>query len=319
MRRFIKRLTPFIIAVCFLAAFAGSPESAHAISASFLYDLSDFTGPLRYGGASVFVDRERNEAYVLSESIVHVFDDNGMEIYQFRTGDTVGSVVALAVDRDGTIFALAYKEVLYASAHVIVRCNFRGEPVGHIALKGLSPDYSGFMPVYMGLHEGRFYLADSMNMRIVIADMNGEVQKSYDLIPLLDLKEGDRGDTQMGGFSVDGSGNMLFTVPVLFSAFVLSPEGTLRSFGSPGSLPGKFSIVSDIIRDNRGNILVADKLKSVVNVFDKDFKFLLEFGGRGNAPGNIVVPGRLAIDSNDKLFVTQASNRGVSVFRLQYN
>ncbi len=123
----------------------------------------------------------------------------------------------------------------------------------------------------------------------------------------------------MGGFSVDKDGNMLFTTPTLFSASVLSPDGKITSFGTAGSIPGKFENVSAILRDNRGNILVADKLKSVVNIFDKNFNFLMEFGGRGDAPGSIVIPWSMALDSDNKLFITQASNRGVSVFRLFYN
>ncbi|HUJ18698.1 MAG TPA: hypothetical protein VL197_11980 [Nitrospirota bacterium] len=315
-KRFI---TIGIIVACTLAVLFSRPAPVQAVTTSFLYDLSDFTGPLRYGGASVFVDKYRNEAYVLSENIVQVFNDNGMEVYQFTAADTMGTIESLAFDRDGTIFALTYQNGLSVSTYEITRLNFRGEVIGHIAITGMPQDFSAFTPVYMEYHDGRFYIADSMSLRIVIAGLTGEVQKSYDLIRLLELKESDRGDIQMGGFSVDESGNMLFTVPVLFSASVLSPEGTLRSFGQPGSLPGKFSIASSIIRDGQGNILVADKLKSVVNVYNKDFKFLLEFGGRGNAPGNTVVPNGLACDNSDRLYVTQASNRGVSVFRMRYN
>jgi DNA-binding beta-propeller fold protein YncE len=76
--------------------------------------------------------------------------------------------------------------------------------------------------------------------------------------------------------------------------------------------------VSDIIRDNRGNIIIADRLKSVVNLYDSNFNFLAEFGGRGDAPGSLIVPQTLAIDSDDRLYVTQLANRGVSVFRLLY-
>jgi hypothetical protein len=112
---------------------------------------------------------------------------------------------------------------------------------------------------------------------------------------------------------------MLFTVPVLFSASVLSPDGKIMNFGSAGSIPGKFGIVSGITTDNKGNYLVADKLKCVINVFDRGTKFLMEFGGRGNGPENLIVPSVLAVDGSDKVYVTQGGNRGVSVFRLIYN
>jgi hypothetical protein len=61
---------------------------------------------------------------------------------------------------------------------------------------------------------------------------------------------------------------------------------------------------------------VADKLRCVVMVFTKDFKFLTEFGFRGLGPSNLVGPMQLAVDSKNRLYVTQLRNRGVSVYQL---
>ena len=52
-------------------------------------------------------------------------------------------------------------------------------------------------------------------------------------------------------------------------------------------------------------------------VFDKDFSFLTEFGNRGLRPENLIIPDDLAIDKRDRLYVTQARRRGVSVFALR--
>jgi hypothetical protein len=54
-------------------------------------------------------------------------------------------------------------------------------------------------------------------------------------------------------------------------------------------------------------------------VYDRNAQFLMEFGGRGNGPGNLIVPQVLAVDGSDRLYVIQAGNRGVSVFRMIYN
>ena len=290
-----------------------------AIQASFLYTLSDFTGPILIGGGLLFADKDRNEAYVVYQNVVRIFNENGLEIYRFNEDNNLGRLTALAVDRDGTIFFLSYDD---RGVYVIIRCNYRGEPKGRIELAGLPSDfadYGKFSPNLMAYREGQFYLADARTLRIAVADRNGQVQKTYDLISLLDLKEKDRGDNEMGGFSVDSEGNMLFTVPVLFSATVLSPEGKVQNFGQAGSIPGKFGVVSGIIADNKGNYLVADKLKSVVSVFNKGTQFLMEFGGRGNGPADLIVPDMLAVDGSDKVYITQGGNRGVSVFKLIYN
>jgi DNA-binding beta-propeller fold protein YncE len=295
------------------------PTLSNAIQASFLYALSDFTGPFLIGGGRMFVDKERNEAYIVYQNVVRVFNENGLEIYRFNEDNSLGRLTALTVDRDGTIFFLSYND---RGEYGIIRCNYRGEPTGRIEVGGLPPDfanYQKFSPNYMAYREGQFYLADGRTLRIAVADKNGQVQKTYDLIPLFDLKEKDRADLEMGGFSVDSEGNMLFTVPVLFSATVLSPEGVVKNFGQPGSIPGKFGVASGIVRDNKENILVADKLKCVISVFDSGTGFLTEFGGRGNEPDSLIVPDVLAVDGSDKVYVTQGANRGVSVFRLIYN
>jgi hypothetical protein len=302
-----------------MTMFALPTLSNAAIQASFLYTLSDFTGPFLIGGGRMFVDKDRNEAYILYQNVVRIFNENGLEIYRFNEDNNLGRLTALAVDRDGTIFLLSYDD---RGVYVIIRCNYRGEPTGRIELAGLPSDfadYGKFSPNYMAYREGQFYLADARTLRIAVADRNGQVQKTYDLIPLLDLKEKDRADNEMGGFSVDSEGNMLFTVPVLFSATVLSPEGKVQNFGQAGSIPGKFGVVSGIIADNKGNYLVADKLKSVISVFNKSTQFLMEFGSRGNGPGDLIVPDGLAVDGSDKVYVTQGGNRGISVFKLIYN
>jgi hypothetical protein len=295
------------------------PALSNAVEASFLYTLSDFTGPLLIGGGRIFVDKDRDEAYVMYQNVVRIFNENGLETYRFNEDNSLGRLSALAVDRDGTIFFLSYND---RGEYGIVRCNYRGEPIGRIEVTGLPSDftdYQKFSPNHMVYREGQFYLADAHNLRIAVADKNGQVRKTYDLIPLFDLKEKDRADLEMGGLSVDSEHNMLFTIPVLFSATVLSPEGTVKNFGQPGSLPGKFGVVSSIIADNKGNYLVADKLKSVISVFNRGTQFLTEFGGRGNGPDNLIVPDMLAVDGSDKVYVTQGGNRGISVFRLNYN
>ena len=307
-----------IITMVMMLTFA-FPALAAAVEASFLYTLSDFTGPFLIGGGRMFVDKDRNEAYIMYQNVVRIFNENGLETYRFNEDNSLGRLAAFAVDRDGTIFFLSYDD---RGVYGIIRCNYRGEPTGRIEITGLPSDFSDyekFSPTHMGYREGQFYLADARSLRIAVADANGRVQKTYDLVPLLELKESERANNEMGGFSVDKEGNMMFTIPVLFSATVLSPEGKVVNFGQPGSIPGKFGVVSGIITDNKGNYLVADKLKSVISVYDRGTKFLMEFGGRGNGPDNLIVPSVLAVDGSDKVYVTQGGNRGISVFRLIYN
>jgi hypothetical protein len=172
----------------------------------------------------------------------------------------------------------------------------------------------------MVYREGLLYFADPEAIQIVVTDMNGLYKRSYDVFSLLELepKDKDRGTVLMTGFNVDGSGNMLFTVSVLFRAFVLSPEGKLKEFGEAGSLPGRFNIVSGIASDRRGNYLVTDTLKSAVQVFDNGLKFQYIFGDWDGKPGTLRVPTAIAVDDKDKIFVANGASRGISVYRLLY-
>ena len=313
------RKNPLRMIVIMVVLMFALPTLSNAVEASFLYTLSDFTGPFLIGGGRMFVDKDRNESYIVYQNVVRIFNENGLEIYRFNEDNNLGRLTAIAVDRDGTIFFLSYND---RGEYVIIRCNYRGDPTGRIEVAGLPSDfanYEKFSPNFMAYREGQFYLTDARTLRIAVADRKGQVQKTYDLIPLLDLKEKDRADLEIGGFSVDSEGNMLLTIPVLFSATILSPEGKVQNFGQPGSIPGKFGVVSGITTDNKGNYLVADKLKSVISVYNSGTQFLMEFGGRGNGPGDLIVPDVLAVDGSDKVYVTQGGNRGVSVFRLIYN
>jgi DNA-binding beta-propeller fold protein YncE len=87
-------------------------------------------------------------------------------------------------------------------------------------------------------------------------------------------------------------------------------------FGRSGSGPGKFGVVSGIAADELGNIYVADRLRSVVMIFDQNLIFQAEFGYRGGRQEDMLVPDDLVVDQQgDRIFVSQAANKGVGVYR----
>jgi hypothetical protein len=169
-------------------------------------------------------------------------------------------------------------------------------------------------------------------MKVLVVGESGRFKKSYDLnremkpfmpredrqreLSTSDWRKRKLDGVDLSGFAVDDKGNIFFTVPVLFSAFKLTPRGELRRFGRSGSAKGKFGVVSGIATDDRGYIYVSDRLRSVVLIFDRNLIFQTEFGYRGNQPSNLIVPDDLAIDSLGNVYVGQAANRGVSVFKI---
>ena len=214
--------------------------SAHAaVKGSFVYKLSDFTGTIPYSWSRVVADKERNEIYVLYQNTIRVFNESGMEIYRFGDDLDLGLIVDVAVDQNGDILLLAYKAIRGEINGEIIRCNYRGEPKSEIELKNLPPEFSRFAPNRMVYHDGNLYLVSLSGLNIVVADHEGNFKKGYDLFSLLELEEKDRGNVEVIGFSVDREGNILFTVPALFRACILSPDGKMNWFGKAGKRSGK--------------------------------------------------------------------------------
>jgi DNA-binding beta-propeller fold protein YncE len=314
---FVKNLSSFIVAILSLAVFS-MPATAASASAKYLYTLSDFTGIVRLSSVDITIDQTRNEAYVMPGEGVFVFNDKGMEIYNFNDGNELGGIVDTAVDEKGNIFALI---ATHDYRGEIVCLNYRGELVERIALKNIPEEFSFSHISQLEYQKGLLYLFASLDMKVLVIDRAGVFQEGYDLIELLGGIGGknQREDMFISDFSVDSERNILFTIPAMFKAYVLSPDRKVRSFGRSGSAPGKFGVVSGIAADASGRfVFVADILRCVVMVFDReeDFRFMTEFGYRGPYQNNLVGPTKLAVDSENRVYVSQLADRGINVYQI---
>jgi hypothetical protein len=316
---YAKYLVLILAISLFLAPFPA--QASAGVKSTFLYSLANFHGKLPYNEVRVRVDRARDEVYIVERGIVRVFNESGMEFYWFGDNAELESIYDLAVDEKGDVsllsFNLSHPE---DPKYFLVHCNYRGDVKEKLTVTGLPGEFSGFFPNYMFDRDGKFLFLSSGKMQVVVTDRNGVFRKGYDLANILEIPEKDRPNTEIFGFNLDPDGNMLFTVPVLFQAYVVSPDGKVAgSFGKAGSAPGMFGVVCGIARDDQGNYLVVERLRSVVMVFDKAFRFLHEFGYVGGKPGNLVRPNEVAMGNAGKLYVTQVRNRGVSVFSVTSN
>jgi hypothetical protein len=302
----------------FLALWAGtaSADVQAEVQTSFMYRLSNFSGPVPSNWATLSIDEQHHEIYTADSQagIIRIYNDRGMEVYRFGDDWSLGMVLAAAARNDGNILVLTRRD----SRSAIMICNFRGEFLAELALQGFPPDFSGFSPTGMVYRHGRIYLLDNNSLKLAVTDSNGFFLTGYDLGARLEIEEEKRNSTQIGGFSVDRTGDLYFTIPVLFSAFRLSPDGKMASFGKPGSAPGRFNVVGGIVADDEGYIYVADRLKSAVLIFDGNFKFISEFGYRGRRPYNLIAPNDLDVDAEGRLYVSQLASIGVSVFKISY-
>ena len=301
--------------VLLVMAAAPAPAEENNISVAYLYNLSDFDGTIPYNNARTFADEVRGETYVVSSGGVDIYNATGMQVYHFDYDRELGGVFDAAVDDNGDILLLTYKDGTYR----IVQCNYRGEPRSYIELKDLPPDFEGFRTNRMVYRAGRLYLANQAEMRVVVTDANASFIKGYDLATMFNFTDQQRMDSGVDGFTVDNKGNMLFTIPALGRAYRCPPDGTIIEFGKRGSGPGKFGVPSGIAADKAGNLLITDKLRGVVIIFDKELKFVKEFGFRGLRPGNLIVPNEITVDTvTNRVYVSQMRRRGVNIYQLSY-
>ena len=81
---------PLRMIITMVALMFALPTLSNAVGASFLYTLSDFTGPILIGGGLMSVDKDRNEAYIVYQNVVRIFNENGLEIYRFNEDNNLG-------------------------------------------------------------------------------------------------------------------------------------------------------------------------------------------------------------------------------------
>jgi DNA-binding beta-propeller fold protein YncE len=284
---------------------------AAQVTPAYLYTLSNFSGPLRYDWVRLAVDTDHGETYVIYQNVVRVFGANGMEVFSFGDDLDLGQIVDATFEANGDILLLSFKN---GRSHV-TRCNYRGVPIGELAISGL-PAGVPFRANRMVRLPDAFYFVSLADAAITVTDPAGAFVRRIDLMQAVDADDRQKNGAEVTGVTVDRAGNVFFTVPTLFKVYKIAPDGTVTSFGRPGSGAGRFGVIAGIATDSQGNVLVADKLKCVVMVFDKDFNFLTEFGYRGARPENLIVPDDITVDAKDRVYVSQGRRRGISVFAL---
>jgi len=98
MRPVCKWSFSLVLMVLFVIGGSASCVAA-GVNVSYLYNLSNFFGPLPYNWAVPFVDREKNEIFVLDsrEGGLSVFNESGMETYRFEQREDLGGILDAAV------------------------------------------------------------------------------------------------------------------------------------------------------------------------------------------------------------------------------
>ena len=140
MRYQYKKILPLLAVLLFGSV--SPPLAESEVLASYVYNLSNFTGVLPFTWVRVVPDPSRDEIYVCNGGSVHVFNETGMEIYRFGEDDQLGYIYDLAVLENGDLLLLTH---LYdGSRTALVRCDYRGEILERRPLTGIPEGWGSF-------------------------------------------------------------------------------------------------------------------------------------------------------------------------------
>jgi DNA-binding beta-propeller fold protein YncE len=122
--------------------------------------------------------------------------------------------------------------------------------------------------------------------------------------------------------AIDGSGNVYVSDHANHHIHVYSPDGSiLKEWGSFGTSDGQFRQPYGIALDGSGNVYVVDSLNNRIQVFAPDGTFIRKWGGswyywskEGDGHGLFNYPYGIAIDGNDKVYVSDYGNHRIQVF-----
>jgi sugar lactone lactonase YvrE len=129
------------------------------------------------------------------------------------------------------------------------------------------------------------------------------------------------------GATVDRDGNLWVTDArgeggKGHQVFKFDPDGkvlmTLGKAGVSGSGPDLFDQPTDVVVARNGDIFVTDSHRNGKNnrvvKFDRNGKFLREWGKKGSRPGEFSEPHTIAMDSRGRLFVGDRENNRIQIF-----
>ncbi|MDP2766476.1 MAG: hypothetical protein Q8O41_03360, partial [Candidatus Methanoperedens sp.] len=90
----------------------------------------------------------------------------------------------------------------------------------------------------------------------------------------------------------------------------------LFKFGEKGGSTGKLSRPQAVGIDNRnGRMYVVDYMRHTISAYDRDGKYLFEFGGLGWGEGWFQYPKDISVDLIGKVLIADTFNNRVEVFK----
>ena len=121
------------------------------------------------------------------------------------------------------------------------------------------------------------------------------------------------------GLTVDANDNVWITDVALQQVFKFSHDGklllTVGEKGVAGEDTGHFNLPSGVATVKDGSFYVSDGYRnSRIVKFSPEGKYLLEWGKKGNADGELNLPHCVAVDYSLKVYVADRENKRIQIF-----
>ena len=263
--------------------------------------------------AAVVADLHAGEVFVCGtwNNRIVIYDQLGSFRYQIQGGTVFRSPIDLAVDPDGYIFVLAWRE----GERSIVRLDFDGLfieeiPVPTDEVADVPPE-----PVSISISPAgdRLYLLDRSAHRLWITGRDGEVVGSADL-------SGESTDEELQERvygHVDAYGDRVLVANATLGRILLfdlegNPQGHVGRKGT-ATCQSAFPTGGAMNRD--GEVFILDKQRMLFTLWRaEDNQCLGEFSGIGRSPGALYAPDDIALDGRGRIYISQTFEGRVQVF-----
>lgn len=162
---------------------------------------------------------------------------------------------------------------------------------------------------------------DQERNRLLVGDVRAQVVKVFDLNGKYLFTIGVSGGGNIdGAFSFPGmmavmrNGNIVVADSMNARIQIFDPDGKyIVKFGNRGDGPGEFQLIKGVAVDSENHIYVTDAKGNVVTIFSEKGEYLLSLGGpysaeRLVAPGGLLLPQGIFIDSRDTIYVVDQMN-----------
>ncbi len=164
--------------------------------------------------------------------------------------------------------------------------------------------------------DGRIYVADAGNHRVVVFNADGSYALSWG-----SFGEAQGQFNEPWGIAIGPDGRVYVSDTWNHRIQVFQPDGSfVKSWGGFASTDGQLGQLGvfwgprDITFDHQGRLLVADTGNKRIQIFDAEGNAISQFGGAGLSDGLFDEPVGVAVDANDNIYVADTWNERIQKF-----